>query len=130
VSPLVETTPGAAARPKRRRRLAPRKSSVFANGEPMVWLTGGALALCLAMITGLLALVVLKGVGTFWPGRIVRVETVSGRAPMGEVTASEDFRPEPSVRRRTLRSQSKSFRGSTIFSTIRLQGEKFRAPSS
>ena len=48
----------------RRRRAA---SSLLAAGEPMLWLTGGALALCLVMIVALLALVLWRGGSTFWP---------------------------------------------------------------
>ena len=44
-----EPTPRTAPKHKQRRK---RATSLFANGEPMVWLTGGALALALAMIVG------------------------------------------------------------------------------
>ncbi len=33
----------------------------------MVWMTGGALILCIVMIVSLLALVLVNGMGTFWP---------------------------------------------------------------
>jgi phosphate transport system permease protein len=59
----------------------------------MVWLTGGSLALCLAMILGLLALVLVKGFGTFWPSEVVRVRTADGRTLMGEVAAEEEYTP-------------------------------------
>ena len=42
-------------RPSLRRRERAR-TSLLAHGEPLVWLTGGALALCLAMIFGLLSM--------------------------------------------------------------------------
>ncbi|MEX2356993.1 MAG: hypothetical protein WEE51_01610, partial [Pirellulaceae bacterium] len=41
--------------------------SVLAQGEPMIWLSGGALALSLVMIFGLLGLVIYQGMATFWP---------------------------------------------------------------
>lgn len=63
----------------------------MAQGEPMVWLTGGALVVCIAMVLGLLALVIYCGAITFWPLPLVRLETVDGSIHMGEVTRSETF---------------------------------------
>lgn len=79
------------ARPRPQGR---RATSLFAGGEPQVWLTGGALVLCLLMITGLLVLVVVKGSGTFWAGPVVGVETIAGKVLWGEVAADEEYRPE------------------------------------
>ncbi len=42
----------------------------MARGEPKIWLTGGMLVICLAMIVGLLSLIVISGLATFWPGPI------------------------------------------------------------
>jgi phosphate transport system permease protein len=80
--------------PPRRPRV--RRSSLFAHGEPLVWLTAGALVLCLAMIVGLLALVVVQGGSTFWPSRYVRIRTAAGTYA-GEVTRVETYRPGPEV---------------------------------
>ena len=77
------------ARPGRRR------SSLFARGEPLVWLTGGSLVLCVVMIVGLLALVLAHGLGTFWPGDVVMIERADGRKFLGEVAKDETFRPGP-----------------------------------
>ncbi|HUF79214.1 MAG TPA: phosphate ABC transporter permease PstA [Thermoanaerobaculia bacterium] len=68
-------------------------SSLIAAGEPMLWLTGGAMLVCLAMIQGLLALVAYQGFSTFWPRPIVRVETLSGGVLVGEVTRHDSYRP-------------------------------------
>jgi len=70
---------------------------LFAHGEPMVWLTGGAFALSVLMVIGLVVLVVWYGAGTFWPGPVVRVETLDGKVYMGEVTRDEGYRPERSL---------------------------------
>ncbi len=80
------TRPG---RPGPRRRA----SSLLAMGEPMVWLMGGALALCLLMVLGLLGHVAYEGGRTFWPGALERFETSRG-VFLGEVTSSEDYVPE------------------------------------
>jgi phosphate transport system permease protein len=68
-----------------------RRSSLFARGEPLVWLTGAALVLCIFMIVGLLALVVYQGSATFWPKPVTRVETVDGARFMGEMTEEESY---------------------------------------
>ena len=72
-----------------------RRTSLFAHGEPMVWLMGGALGISLAMIAGLLALVLYQGLTTFWPRPILEVSTVDGRTYMGEVVQSETYSVEP-----------------------------------
>ena len=74
-------------------RPARRKSSLLAHGEPMMWLTGGSLIVCMLMIAGLLALVAYQGLFTFWPKSLVRFETANNRVYMGEVTSSERFEP-------------------------------------
>ena len=55
---------------RRRKRAA---TSLFAAGEPMVWLTGGALVICVVMVAGLLSLVFAKGFATFWPLPVTQV---------------------------------------------------------
>lgn len=80
-----------------RRREGRRITSIGAFGEPMLWLTGGALAIALFMIVGLLALVVHQGTSTFWPTEVWRVDTVDGRKFLGEVAATETYRPESSA---------------------------------
>ncbi len=74
-----------------------RKSSLFARGEPMVWLTGGALVLAIAMIVGLLWLVTVRGGMAFWPQELKQVERVDGRVILGELTKTETYRPEAHV---------------------------------
>jgi phosphate transport system permease protein len=60
-----------------------------AHGEPWVWLTGGALALAIAMIVGLLALIAVRGASTFWPAPLELVELRDGRKVLGEITDRE-----------------------------------------
>ena len=75
--------------PPRRRRA---KVSLFAQGEPMIWLTGGGLAVALCMITGLLALIFYNGIATLWPVAVPQFQTSDGSVYMGEVTRDESFR--------------------------------------
>lgn len=78
--------------PARRPRRA--GGSLFAAGEPAVWLTGGALAICTVMVAGLLLLVLWQGLATFWPQPVVRLETLDQRVYMGEITRVESHRPD------------------------------------
>ena len=85
----------AAASPRRRlRRVA---IGLRAHGEPLLWLTSGGLAISLMMIAGLLLLVLVQGIDTFWPVPVVRIETSDGGVAMGEVTRQEWYRPAPTV---------------------------------
>lgn len=79
------------------RRRERSRTSLLAHGEPMVWLTGGALAVALLMITGLLLLVLVQGAGTFWPRPVERFTLHSGAVHMGEVTRVESFEPDESL---------------------------------
>jgi phosphate transport system permease protein len=94
---LPETAARASSGAGGRRRTPRRATSLFAHGEPMVWLTAGSLCLALAMIAGLLALVVAEGVASFWPRDVVQVELDGGRVLMGEVAATESYVPEAST---------------------------------
>lgn len=47
----------------------------------------------LAMIAGLLALVFVQGVGTFWPLPVVSIQMIDGRAIQGEIAREETFAP-------------------------------------
>jgi len=73
------------------RRLSRPGLSVLAQGEPMVWLAGGALALSLIMIFGLLGLILYQGLASFWPGELVRIELKDGSVVMGEIIAHEEY---------------------------------------
>jgi phosphate transport system permease protein len=57
----------------------------------MVWLTGGGLVICIAMVLGLVWLIVAEGLTTFWPLPVVQVSTVGGSSFMGEVTRRESY---------------------------------------
>ncbi len=81
-----------AARPPTRRA----RTSLLSRGEPMLWLTGGATIFGLLMILGLLALVFMHGMQTFWPSELLQVDThdsgtTSGRTFLGEPTREETY---------------------------------------
>ncbi|MEM1329615.1 MAG: ABC transporter permease subunit [Planctomycetota bacterium] len=85
----------AAPQPVRKRPPTP----LDARGESMVWLTGGALTLALALIIGLILIIVVNGTRTFWPDPVQRVELASGEVFAGVEMSSE---PDPDEGTRTL----------------------------
>ena len=43
------------------------------DGDPWIWLTGGALAACVILVAGLVLLILVNGLGFFWPEEVVRL---------------------------------------------------------
>ncbi|MBI2882587.1 MAG: phosphate ABC transporter permease PstA [Candidatus Methylomirabilis oxyfera] len=64
------------------------------SGDPFIWLTGGALAISLLMVAGLVLLVLLNGLGFFWPSPIVLLTLSDGTELLGQVTQREAI-PQP-----------------------------------
>ena len=87
------TQPAAASSPPAKPRRARARASLFAQGEPMLWLTGSGLVLAVTMIIGLLVLIFIQGIGTLWPVPVLRFALHDGRTIMGEVARSESYRP-------------------------------------
>jgi phosphate transport system permease protein len=92
---------------RRRPRRQAGSTSLLSQGESMVWIMGGALAVCALMVIGLLTLVVYQGGTTFWPRPLERVQLAGGGALLGEVTRTEKFQRAEAARvvtRRLLRT--------------------------
>jgi phosphate transport system permease protein len=64
------------------------------SGDPFIWLTGGALACALIMVAGLLLLILVSGMGFFWPDEVIRFTLADGRVVMGQIDAREAI-PQP-----------------------------------
>ena len=62
---------------------------LWRSGEPFIWLTGSALALCLLLVVGLVALILVNGLGFFWPKDVVRLTLTDGRVLTGIVRERE-----------------------------------------
>jgi phosphate transport system permease protein len=62
---------------------------LFRSGEPFIWLTGGALALSLILVVGLIVLILTSGLGFFWPSSPVRLTLDDGTALVGLVADRE-----------------------------------------
>lgn len=95
--PRTEAPPPAKRTYVARTRRKRATTSVLANGEPWIWITGGALGLALAMIVGLLLLVLSNGITTFWPSRVYEVRLHSGAVYMGEESRLDSYRPQEAV---------------------------------
>lgn len=64
------------------------------GGDPFVWLTGSLLAVSLLMVFGLVGLVMVNGLGFFWPRDVERFVLDDGSVVLGEVSAREVI-PDP-----------------------------------
>ncbi len=75
-------------------------------GESLVWFTASALALCLLMIGGLIAVILTNGLGFFWPRPLVEFTLKDGSKRLAEVSAHEGIpnpgQPDHLVNMRTL----------------------------
>ena len=67
-----------------RRRTLQSGFSLLSRGEPKIWVTGGMLVICLAMIIGLLSLIAINGLATFWPRPIDWLFLKNGQLDIGE----------------------------------------------
>ena len=61
----------------------------FKTGSPYIWLSGGTLTISLLMIFGLVALIMIKGLGIFWPHDITRLMLNDNSVVIGEVAKVE-----------------------------------------
>ncbi|MFG0283741.1 MAG: ABC transporter permease subunit [Phycisphaerales bacterium JB039] len=77
-----------------------RRTSLTARGEPALWLMGAALALSVLLIVGLLGLIVVQGMKTFWPRPVDRVSLTSGEQFLGVPVQQEAYLPPADVRER------------------------------
>ena len=62
---------------------------LWRSGEPFIWLTGGALALSLLLVVGLIGLILYNGLGFFWPKDVLRATLRDGRIMTGQLAERE-----------------------------------------
>ena len=72
----------------------PKLGGPVRTGDGWVWFTGSALGLCLLMITGLIGVVLVNGLGFFWPQPLVKVTLKDGSVFLGQVSGREPI-PQP-----------------------------------
>ena len=65
------------------------KRGVWKSGDPFVWWTGGALAVSLIMVIGLVGLILASGLGFFWPSDLTLFKLRDGMAVLGEVAQTQ-----------------------------------------
>jgi len=65
--------------------------SLIAQGEPMVWLTGGMFAIACSMIVALLALILVKGLATHWQRSYSIYPLLNGEFEAGELQYQQPF---------------------------------------
>jgi phosphate transport system permease protein len=63
--------------------------ALWRSGEPFIWLTGGALALSLIMVLGLIGIILQNALGFFWPAGVMRATLRDGGLMTGQVVARE-----------------------------------------
>jgi phosphate transport system permease protein len=80
---------------------------ILRRGDPAVWFTGTGLGICLLMITGMLALILVNGLGFFWPKPLTRLSLADGTTVLGEIVAHEAGRQYGSDARQPDRVQVK-----------------------
>ena len=101
-------TPSDSVRPSRRSfraRRAKPGSPFTPHGEPLLWLTGGALVVALVMIVCLLSLIMYQGFATFWPQPLFEITSTDGTVYLGELSREEKFTPgEASLKRSFLKT--------------------------
>lgn len=56
------------------------------SGEPFVWISAGALGLCLLLLAGLLLLIAINGSTGFWPRPVYQFELLDGTRVLGEIS--------------------------------------------
>src|SRR5688572_20406456 len=64
------------------------------RGDSAIWLAGSGLGLCLLMISGMIALIMVKGLGFFWPAAIEQITLKDGSVLLGEISGREGI-PAP-----------------------------------
>jgi len=64
------------------------------RGDPFIWFTGSALGISLLMIVAMILLILVNGLGFFWPRPLERLVLVDGSVLQGEVVAREPI-PKP-----------------------------------
>jgi phosphate transport system permease protein len=62
---------------------------LWRSGEPFIWLSGGALALALIMVAGLIGIILQNALGFFWPAGIARLRLADGKELTGQIVERE-----------------------------------------
>ncbi len=72
------------------------------RGEAGLWLSGSGLGICLLMVGGLIGLILVNGLGFFWPRMVASVALRDGSTVLGEIVNREQI-PHPGTPRQAPR---------------------------
>ena len=67
-------------------------SSKWSKDDALIWLSGGALVLGFLMVAGLILVIVVHGLGGFWPQELTRYVLRDGRVVLGHETSRVSVR--------------------------------------
>jgi phosphate transport system permease protein len=70
-------------------------SRFWKDGDPLVWATGGALAICLILVAGLLLIMGFNAAGAFWSGPVERFTLDDGSRLLGSMARREEIPGKP-----------------------------------
>jgi phosphate transport system permease protein len=62
---------------------------ILRRGDPAIWFTGTGLGISLLMITGMIGLILVNGLGFFWPTPLTRLTLADGTSLLGEIVTRE-----------------------------------------
>jgi phosphate transport system permease protein len=63
--------------------------AILRRGEPAIWLAGTGLGISLLMIAAMLGLILVNGLGVFWPRPLTELTLVDGTLLLGEIVHRE-----------------------------------------
>ncbi len=75
------------------------KNKYWQTGEPMVWLSGAALSLTLLTAVVLLIVIMINGLGVFWPAELQQLKLKDGSQVAGKFLRSEPTSDNTGLRR-------------------------------
>jgi phosphate transport system permease protein len=84
---------------------------LWRSGEPFIWLTGGALALSLLLVAGLIGLILYNGLGFFWPKDVLRLTLTDGKVMTGQLADREPVPGKPGQHRIKLKVANRDLYG-------------------
>ena len=78
---------------------AKKMNKYWRVGEPMVWVSGAALSLTLLSAIVLLVVIMVNGLGVFWPSELHELELKDGSRVIGQLVRSEPTADKSGLRR-------------------------------
>ena len=75
--------------------------SKWSKDDALIWLSGGALVLGFLMVAGLILVIVVHGLGRFWPQELTRYVMHDGRVVLGHETSRASVRTTGSTGERS-----------------------------